>query len=89
MEGRLVPYGEHIVLDEHFLQPGAMIELRVMNYWIPGRIERDRIGWYLVSFDQVGIRLRAGLVARFPEPPHTWTYFSNHTQSGEQREERS
>jgi hypothetical protein len=94
MEGRLVYYGDHIALDKHDepvlqLPPGTMIELRIMNYWIPGRVERDRSGWYLVSFDQVGIRLRAGLIARFSETPHAWTYFPQHAQANEQREERS
>lgn len=89
MQGKLVYFSDHIVLDEHILQPGALIELRIMNYWIPGYIERDKTGWYLVSFDQVGIRLNTGLVARFPETPPTWTRFSHQSHDDIQNEERS
>lgn len=46
------------------LQYGEKIEIRLMGYWIPGSIQLDKGGWYLLTYDYVGIRLRAGLTVR-------------------------
>ncbi len=40
------------------------LELCIMGYWLPGVVHRDDSGWYLLTRDQVGIRLGAGLRAR-------------------------
>jgi FixJ family two-component response regulator len=56
-----------LLLDGQLLQDGANIEIRVFDAWIPGLIERDSGGWYLITHDQVGIRLHTGLPARMYE----------------------
>ncbi|GHO90230.1 hypothetical protein KSF_002780 [Reticulibacter mediterranei] len=48
------------------LQMNEQIEIAVMGYWITGSIQRDAGGWYLLTDDEVGIRLRTGLRARRP-----------------------
>jgi hypothetical protein len=53
-----------LALNEHHLQCGDQIEVRVMGYWIPGSLQQDTSGWYLLTQDHVGIRLRSGLTAR-------------------------
>src|SRR4051812_13844410 len=67
--GILVYDGERdcLLLDGQLLQDGANIEIRVFDAWIPGLIERDSGGWYLITHDQVGIRLHTGLPARMYE----------------------
>ncbi len=57
----------YLELNGIILRTGERVEIRVMGYWIPGRIHKDSEGWYLITSDQMGIRLRSGLVARFPE----------------------
>src|SRR5262249_2529860 len=56
----------HLELNGIILRTGEKIEIRVMGYWIPGQLHKDSEGWYLITSDQMGIRLRSGLVARFP-----------------------
>lgn len=46
---------------------GRPLELCVMGYWLAGIVHRDNSGWYLLTRDQVGIRLAAGLHARTPD----------------------
>jgi hypothetical protein len=46
---------------------GRPLELCVMGYWLPGIVHRDDTGWYMLTRDQVGIRLVAGLRARIPD----------------------
>ncbi|GCE17533.1 hypothetical protein KDK_13330 [Dictyobacter kobayashii] len=53
-----------LLLDGHELSSGENIEIRVFGSWIPGQVAIDSAGWYLVTLDQVGIRLHAGLFAR-------------------------
>jgi hypothetical protein len=43
---------------------GWPLELYVMGYWLSGIVHRDNSGWYLLTRDQVGIRLAPGLRAR-------------------------
>ena len=38
-----------------------------MGHWIPGQLDKDAKGWYLITSDKVEIRLRSGLAARFPD----------------------
>ena len=58
----------YLELDSKVLQYDDWVELQVFGYWIPGRVEHDTGGWYLMTLDNVGIRLRAGLTARFCQP---------------------
>lgn len=51
-------------LDGRILIPGDLLEVSVFGHWIPGRVEVDASGWYLLTLDQVGIRLSHGLRAR-------------------------
>jgi hypothetical protein len=55
---------KRLELKGYPLQRGEKIEIRLMGYWIPGFIQVDKGGWYLLTYDYVGIRLRAGLTAR-------------------------
>lgn len=52
---------------------GRPLELCVMGYWLSGMVHRDNSGWYLLTRDQVGIRLVAGLRARIPDISFTLT----------------
>ncbi|HWS84614.1 MAG TPA: response regulator, partial [Ktedonobacteraceae bacterium] len=51
------------------LRRREQVEAYIMGHWIPGELEKDAIGWYLITADKVEIRLRSGLTARFPEVP--------------------
>jgi hypothetical protein len=54
------------------LQQDEQVEIAVMGYWIAGSVQQDTGGWYLLTDDEVGIRLRTGLRARRPSfPPST------------------
>lgn len=53
-------------LDGKALFEGELIEIYVLGHWIPGNLARDSSGWYLITLDMVGIRLREGLLARHP-----------------------
>jgi hypothetical protein len=57
---------KRLELNGYPLQRGEKIELRLMGYWIAGTIQSDAGGWYLLTYDYVGIRLNAGLTARRP-----------------------
>lgn len=50
------------------LQRGCLTEVWVFQHWLPGHLQRDANGWYLLTFDYVEIRLRSGLYARYLEP---------------------
>lgn len=50
------------------LQRGRLIEVRVFHHWLPGHLQQDDRGWYLLTFDYVEIRLRSGLRARYRDP---------------------
>lgn len=43
------------------------IEICIFGHWLPGRLAHDSNGWYLLTPDNVGIRLRSGILARLPE----------------------
>jgi uncharacterized protein DUF5348 len=66
--GVITCHDEHqwLEISGYPLQPNQRIEIAVMGYWITGSIQRDAGGWYLLTDDEVGIRLRTGLRARCP-----------------------
>ena len=53
-----------LLLESHELSRGENIEIHVFGSWIPGQVAMDSAGWYLVTMDQVDIRLQTGLLAR-------------------------
>jgi uncharacterized protein DUF5348 len=55
---------KRLVLNGNVLAPGDSLDLHVFGYWIPGHIAQDRTGWFLLTLDDIGIRLRPGLLAR-------------------------
>jgi len=55
---------DELELNGKSVGTGQLLELSVMGYWLPGVVHRDGSGWYLLTRDQVGIRLAAGLRAR-------------------------
>lgn len=67
--GNLVYNHEHnqLELNGRLLQLGDWIEIRIFGYWLPGKIAVDTTGWYLLTPDQVGIRLSTGITARLYE----------------------
>jgi hypothetical protein len=57
-------------LEGKLISNGALIEVCVFGHWIPGYTALDPTGWYVLTLDQVGIRLQPGILARFSrEPP--------------------
>ncbi len=68
-EYRFVYNNKHHRLQLHgkLLSDGDFIEVCVLGHWLPGRLALDSTGWYLLTEDQIGIRLQAGIRARFPE----------------------
>lgn len=50
------------------LQRGRQMEVWVLHHWLSGHLQRDDVGWYLLTFDYVEIRLRSGLRARYLDP---------------------
>ena len=69
IRGKLVYNRERqrLELNGQLFQCGDWLELQVFGDWIAGQIAVDTRGWYLLTLDHVGIRLRAGLTARFRE----------------------
>ncbi|GCE46041.1 hypothetical protein EI42_01246 [Thermosporothrix hazakensis] len=57
---------EQLLLQGQPLYDGMFIEIRIFGHWLPGHVALDSTGWYLLTLDNVGIRLRAGIPARFP-----------------------
>ncbi|WP_165423702.1 DUF5348 domain-containing protein [Ktedonosporobacter rubrisoli] len=57
---------DHLELDGKALQRGDKLEICILGHWIWGRIERDTSGWYIVTPEQVGIRLSSRIPVRFP-----------------------
>jgi FixJ family two-component response regulator len=49
------------------LSSGDNIEVQVFGSWVPGLVAVDAAGWYLLTIDQVSVRLHAGLSARSSE----------------------
>ena len=62
---------KHLELQGKLLALGDCVEICVFGQWIPGSLGLDETGWYLLTFNQTGIRLQPGLLARFLEktPP--------------------
>ncbi len=56
-----------LMLHGHKLSSGDNIEIQVFGSWVPGLVAIDSAGWYLLTLDQVGIRLHGGLPARSSE----------------------
>ena len=56
-------------LNGSVVHTGDWLELCVFGYWIPGQVAVDGSGWYFLTLNHVGVRLRAGLRARFCENP--------------------
>lgn len=56
-----------LMLDGHELSSDDTIEIQVFGSWVPGQVAIDSAGWYLLTLDQVGIRLHTGLPARSSE----------------------
>ncbi len=56
-----------LILDGHELSSNDNIEIQVFGSWVPGQVAIDSAGWYLLTLDQVGIRLHTGLPARSSE----------------------
>lgn len=69
--GKLLYHQEqnHFELNGIVLRPGNWIEIHLMGHWISGQLNQDFTGWYFITSDQVGIRLRSGLIARFAQAP--------------------
>jgi hypothetical protein len=55
-------------LSGFLLHTGDQVEVRLMGAFVPGIIAHDRRGWYLLTSNRVGVRLRAGLLARISSP---------------------
>lgn len=64
--GRLIYHQQYglLELDGFLLQQGDQIEIRILGSWISGPVAHDQFGWYFLTPEQVGIRLRTGLNAR-------------------------
>ena len=69
--GKLLYHQEqhYFELNGIVLGPENWIEIHVMGNWISGQINKDLTGWYLITSNQVGLRLRTGLAARFGQVP--------------------
>jgi CheY-like chemotaxis protein len=69
--GTLIYHQHHnrLELNGLALRRRELVEARIMGHWISGQLEKDPMGWYLITADKVEIRLRSGLTARFPEVP--------------------
>ncbi len=60
-------------LEGFLLRPGDQLEIRFFSFWIPGTIAHNERGWYFLTTNQVGVRLRTGLAARSLLLPSDWT----------------
>ena len=56
-----------LLFEGHELSEGEKIEICVFGVWVPGKVAIDVAGWYLLTLDQVSIRLHAGLLVRSSE----------------------
>lgn len=52
LHGRAVSDGDHLAI-------------LVIDSWVAGEVRQDQRGWYLLTSSRVGIRLSAGLTAKF------------------------
>lgn len=64
--GRLIYHQQYslLELDDFLLQHGDRVEIRILGSWVPGIIAHDQHGWFFLTPEQVGIRLKTGLAAR-------------------------
>ena len=63
--GRLIHHQQYslLELDGFLLQHGDRVEIRILGSWVPGTVAHDQFGWYFLTPNQVGIRLKTGLSA--------------------------
>ncbi len=54
-----------LLLNGEVICTGDQLAIRVFDSWIFGEAQQDHSGWYLLTTTQVGIRLSAGLTARW------------------------
>src|SRR5260370_16590957 len=45
------------------LCPGMWIETHLMGHWVCGQLNKDATGWYIITSDHMGLRLRSGFLA--------------------------
>jgi Domain of unknown function (DUF5348) len=62
---------DQLALNGRVLQRDDWLELYVFGHWIAGQVDVDITGWYLLTPSQSGIRLYAGLTARFCTAPRS------------------
>lgn len=55
----------YLLLHGQVLHNGDPLAILVINSWVAGEVQQDHSGWYLLTSSRVGIRLSAGLTARF------------------------
>lgn len=56
-----------LLLNGQVLHNGDHLAILVINSWVAGEVQQDHSGWYLLTSSRVGIRLSAGLTARFEQ----------------------
>ena len=63
----LMPQGAmpFLALNGQEIHQGDVLAVRILGSWITGEARQDPTGWYLQTGAQVGIRLSAGLTARW------------------------
>ncbi len=54
-----------LALKGQVIHQGDLLAVRILGSWISGEARQDPTGWYLQTAAQVGIRLSAGLTARW------------------------
>jgi hypothetical protein len=54
-----------LALNGQVIHQGDVLAVRILGSWITGEARQDPTGWYLQTAAQVGIRLSAGLTARW------------------------
>ncbi|MBE3561729.1 MAG: DUF5348 domain-containing protein [Ktedonobacteraceae bacterium] len=62
------PSRSRFLLAGRSVSEGDRLAIRVMNSWVEGEVRHDQSGWYVLTAAQVGIRLSAGLTARWQQP---------------------
>ncbi|GHO98513.1 hypothetical protein KSF_085610 [Reticulibacter mediterranei] len=54
-----------LLLNGQLVSDGDHLSILVIDSWVVGEVRQDQHGWYLLTPARVGIRLSAGLTARF------------------------
>jgi hypothetical protein len=64
--GQLYIHQKDGILELHgfSLRAGDHVEVFLIDAWVPGCVAHDQRGWYLLTSNHMGIRLRTGLTAR-------------------------